>query len=281
MPAWRPRVDPFVLAAPGAGERISVPVAPGQPVALPDQIFDPGSSRYVIDGDDLVVMPAGGGRGRVRPVLRPSRRSADAVRAGRAAGQRQRADGPRRAGWPPAAAWWWWRRSPCPTRPTPAPAPAAAASAGGGAGFAPYDPGDLGPGLAPTGPLGPTALAYGAEFPQLDGAFGDRGGDDRAAAPPPGPGAPLQPPGLPEPRHRPRTAPAPRADPVPPIGPTISVAGAALGVIAESAPRLRLRLHGRRSGAGESERHCRRRGSTGSTPPTSPSTRPGRSASAS
>ena len=47
-------------------------------------------------------------------------------------------------------------------------------SAGGGADFAPYDPGDIGDGLDPLGPLGPTALGYGAEFPKLDDAFGDR-----------------------------------------------------------------------------------------------------------
>ena len=56
-----PADGPFVLEAPLAGQRISVPVAPGQPVALPDEMFDPSTARYVIDGDDLVVTPAGGG----------------------------------------------------------------------------------------------------------------------------------------------------------------------------------------------------------------------------
>ena len=56
-------------------------------------------------------------------------------------------------------------------------------SAGGGADFLPYDPGDIGDGLEPLGPLGPTSLSYGAEFPKLDDAFGDRGdhGDTASA----------------------------------------------------------------------------------------------------
>src|ERR671910_822476 len=56
-----PAAGPVVLAAPTAGQRMSVPVGPGQPVALPDEMFDPSTARYVIDGEDLVVTPAGGG----------------------------------------------------------------------------------------------------------------------------------------------------------------------------------------------------------------------------
>ena len=60
-PPAEPAAKPTVLEAPGSGERVTIAVAAGQPVALPDQIFDPAASRYVIDGDDLVVAPAGGG----------------------------------------------------------------------------------------------------------------------------------------------------------------------------------------------------------------------------
>ena len=190
--------DPFVLAAPGAGERISVPVAPGQPVALPDQAFDPGSSRYVIDGRDLVVMPPNGGVivfagffGHPADPPTLSVLGGPPVSANELLARAELAAGPQALVVVAAI--------PVPDATDTGAGPGSdRLSAGGGAGFAPYDPGDLGPGLAPTGPLGPTALVYGAEFPQLDGAFGDRGGDDRAAAPPPGPGAPLQPPGLPE-----------------------------------------------------------------------------------
>ena len=52
---------PIVLEPPAAGQRVIVPVGPGQPVALPDEIFDPSTAHYVIDGHDLVVTPAGGG----------------------------------------------------------------------------------------------------------------------------------------------------------------------------------------------------------------------------
>ena len=46
----------------------------------------------------------------------------------------------------------------------PAAAPAAGPQHGGGAGFSPYDPGDIGPGLGLTGPLLPTALGPRPEF---------------------------------------------------------------------------------------------------------------------
>ena len=46
---------------PRPGSVSSCRSAPGQPVALPDEIFDPSTAHYVIDGHDLVVTPAGGG----------------------------------------------------------------------------------------------------------------------------------------------------------------------------------------------------------------------------
>jgi Ca2+-binding RTX toxin-like protein len=68
----------------------------------------------------------------------------------------------------------------------------------GGANFTPYDPGSIGPGLEPLGPLLPTALGLGTP-PLLDtnpAFFGDRGGDDFGTAP-------SEPP--PEPTNRPPT----------------------------------------------------------------------------
>ena len=54
---------------------------------------------------------------------------------------------------------------------------------GGGAGFRPYDAGDIGPGLGPTGPLLPTSLAPGGEFLiRGTGEFGNREGEGARAA---------------------------------------------------------------------------------------------------
>ena len=59
---------------------------------------------------------------------------------------------------------------------------------GGGAGFSPYDPGDIGPGLGLTGPLLPTALGPGREF--LIRGTGEFGNGEQAGEPggEPGPG---------------------------------------------------------------------------------------------
>jgi Bacterial Ig domain/Domain of unknown function (DUF4114)/RTX calcium-binding nonapeptide repeat (4 copies) len=62
-------------------------------------------------------------------------------------------------------------------------APAAGPEHGGGAGFSPYDPGDLGPGLGLTGPLLPTALGPRPEF--LLRAIGESGEGEQAGGPPP------------------------------------------------------------------------------------------------
>ena len=97
--------------------------------------------------------------------------------------------------------------------------------AGGGAGFAPYDPGDIGPGLEPLGPLGPTSLSYSAEFPPLHDAFGAGNGNDNvefgAAPPPPAGGEPVLP-------SEPVTPETPA-----PLAPTVIQTGATLGLVAE------------------------------------------------
>ncbi|MEK0085706.1 type I secretion C-terminal target domain-containing protein [Benzoatithermus flavus] len=177
---------PLVMEPPAIGERITIPVAPGQPVALPDEIFDPKHARYVIDGDDLVVTPEHGGvlvldrffghpgHPPTLSVLGGPPVDADTLLA--------RAD----LVGPPA--------QPVTIVQIPVPGDTDTAAgegrgkttAGGGAAFAPYDPGDIGPGLNPTGPLGPTALSYGAEFPRIEGALGERG-DGEPSSPPTAP----------------------------------------------------------------------------------------------
>ena len=215
--AVAPAAGPVVLEAPTAGQRMSVPVGPGQPVALPDEMFDPSTARYVIDGDDLVVTPAGGGlvifdRFFAYPDDPPSL----SVQGGPPVTANElmtRADLTGPPAQPVTVA-----QIPVPDGTGTGAGPAAGKnSAGGGADFAPYDPGDIGDGLDPLGPLGPTALAYGANFPELDDAFGDGGDRNReASAGPPEPPPPPPPP-----------------PPEPPIGPTITVGGA-FGALADA-----------------------------------------------
>jgi hypothetical protein len=191
-------------------------------VVLPDEPFDPRDATYVIDGDDLVVTPEGGG------VLvfdgffaHPGNPPTLSVLGGppvSASDLLARADLAAPPAQPVTVA-----EIPVPDETdTGAGPPRGKETAGGGADFAPYDPGDIGPGLDPLGPLGPTALAYSAEFPEPDEGFGDAGDGDggrRAAGPaepPPGPG--------PEP---------PPPEPPPPTGPAITIGGATVGLVAE------------------------------------------------
>lgn len=203
---------PVVLEAPTAGQRVSVPVGPGQPVALPDEIFDPSTARYVIDGDDLVVTPAGGGLVVFDQFFAyPDDPPSLSVQGGPPVTANElmtRADLTGPPAEPVVVA-----QIPVPDDTDTGAGPSAGKnSAGGGADFMPYDPGDIGDGLDPLGPLGPTSLAYGANFPDLDDAFGDRGdGNDEASAGPPEPPPP----------------------PPPPIGPTITVGGA-FGALADA-----------------------------------------------
>ena len=57
---------------------------------------------------------------------------------------------------------------------------------GGGAGFSPYDPGNIGPGIEATGPLAPTELGFGGEFLlRGTGEFGGGRDDDDGEPPTP------------------------------------------------------------------------------------------------
>jgi hypothetical protein len=168
----RPAAGPLVMAPPATGERVTIPVAPGQQVALPDEIFDPRHARYVVEGDDLVVTPRSGGAlvldGFFAHAGHPPTLSVLGGPPVTADDLLARAD----LKSPPA--------EPMQLAQIPLPGDAGTAAgegqggskatAGGGAGFAAYDPGDIGPGLDPTGPLGPTSLSYGARFPEIQGA---------------------------------------------------------------------------------------------------------------
>ncbi len=99
------------------------------------------------------------------------------------------------------------------------PPPEAGPLHGGGAGFDPYHPGDLGPGLEPIGPLQPNEFGRGGEFLLRDtGAFGTGTGRNGEAGE--GPLGPPQPPGPPE---------GPGVPPEPPPGsnasPQLTIAG--------------------------------------------------------
>jgi hypothetical protein len=157
---------------PPAGETVIVPVPAGATVVLTDPAFDPDVARYVVDGDDLVITLGNGGilrldgffaHGELPPTLSvlggPAQSATDLLAGAEQVPQVE-----------------------------PAAGPAAAAPAhGGGASFSPFEIGDLGQGLAPTGPLGPTALAFGATFPTPEPGIAGGAGQ------PPGPEVGLPP----------------------------------------------------------------------------------------
>lgn len=210
LPASAP-TGPLVMEPPTAGERVTITVAPGQQVTLPDEIFDPKHARYVIDGDDLVVTPTSGGALVLDQFFaHPDRPPTLSVLGGPPVSAETLLERADLAG-PPA--------QPVTIAQIPVPTDTDTAagegqgkmSAGGGAGFEPYNPGDIGPGLDPTGPLGPTALGYSAEFPQIDGALGASGDDEAGNEEPPPPPPP----------------------PPPNEAPTITVGGATTGLVLE------------------------------------------------
>lgn len=184
------RQAPLLLEPPAAGERITVSVAPGQSVALPDEIFNPRSTNYVIDGDDLVVQPQA--RGVIvfdQFFAHPENPPTLSVLGGPPVTAQEllaRADLETPPARPVVVA-----EIPVPDDQPPAGGPGGGRqSAGGGAGFSPYNPGDIGPGLDPLGPLGPTALTYDANFRQNDVIFGDESDDDDGDDEPPPPNEP-------------------------------------------------------------------------------------------
>ena len=59
------------------------------------------------------------------------------------------------------------------------PPPATGPEHGGGAGFSPYDPGDIGTGPDPLGPLLPTALGLGVPPVQFESGINGAGEDNQ------------------------------------------------------------------------------------------------------
>ncbi|GBD42920.1 Poly(beta-D-mannuronate) C5 epimerase 1 [bacterium HR40] len=170
--APQPTAAPLALhlEPPSAGETRIVPVPAGAAVVLTDRAFDPDVARYVVDGDDLVISLGNGAILRLdgffaHAELPPSL----SVLGGPAQPATQLLAGAEQL-----------------PQVEPAAGPAAAAPAhGGGAGFSPFDVGDIGEGLPPTGPLAPTALAFGAEFPSpLPGGLAGGGAGPQPSEPP-------------------------------------------------------------------------------------------------
>ena len=163
------------MPLPEPGERVVVDVPGGAEVRLEDQAFDPTLATYAVDGDDLVVTLVDGGivvlngffvggdnalsvlEGPLvaSPALLQQAESAPVLAEGQAV--QPAAEGPQQ-------------------------------DDGGGAGFRAYDPGSIGAGLVPLGPLGPTSLAYAT--PSFEGVrpFGAEDDDDGAPGGGEGPG---------------------------------------------------------------------------------------------
>lgn len=158
-PAERPEIT---VTPPPPGARVNVAVPAGAVVHLDAPVFHPDVARYVVDGEDLVVVLANGAIVRLDGFFaHPDLPPALTVTGGPLVTATDLL-----AGLPPGA-----------TEVEPAAggeAPATGPEHGGGASFSPFDPGDIGKGFAPTGPLAPTALGFPApELPEAEaGAAG-------------------------------------------------------------------------------------------------------------
>ncbi|MCB1885751.1 MAG: hypothetical protein KDG89_17475 [Geminicoccaceae bacterium] len=206
-------------ALPAAGQRLVVEVPPGAEVRLEDAGFDPDRATYAVDGNDLVVTLADGGI----VVLADFFAHADGA-GGPGTTTLSVLDGPE-----VGAAALLQQAEAAPQlaqqtviEPAAGNGPAGPQSDGGGASFRAYDPGDIGAGLAPLGPLGPTSLTYSAEFRQALPFDGDGDG---------GTGQPVSPPPISPP---PPASPPPPISPPPPVSPPVPPAGEA------EAPTIRL-----------------------------------------
>jgi hypothetical protein len=166
------------------GERRVIDVPPGALVNLDDPAFDPAVATYVVSGNDLLVTLANGGvlvlTGFFAPSEAPPQLS---VLGGEPALPGQllaRAEEVPDVDQPPDV-------EPAPgLEPGPEPGPGEPVS--GGAPFRAYDQGNIGDGLDPLGPLGPTALGFGLPAPELaDSSFDGLGADGRGDEPPPPP----------------------------------------------------------------------------------------------
>lgn len=167
------------VPAPDAGQRIEVAVQPGQIINLADPAF--ADARFLpVEGGVLAMLEDGrvvfmrdlveAAEGNQPPVLRIADGQPVSADLLLAALDDQGTVSPAAPG----------------TQQTGPQAPDDGQSdAGGGAGFSPFNPGALGPALDQTGPLGPTALAFGLPDGEEDSDLLSALGDDDG-----GPGGP-------------------------------------------------------------------------------------------
>jgi Ca2+-binding RTX toxin-like protein len=156
-----------------AGERRVIEVPPGTLVTLNAPAFDPDEATYVVSGNDLIVTLANGGvlvlTGFFAPSEAPPQLSVlggpptTPVQLLARAEEVPDLDGPQQ------------------------PEPAAGPPLGGASAFRAYDQGNIGDGLDPLGPLGPTALVYGLPEPELTSTEFVDDGDGNGNGPPPPP----------------------------------------------------------------------------------------------
>ena len=209
----RPRIEiPADYLVPGAGERVVAEVPEGGEVVLLDSRFDPRVATYSVDGQHLVVTLADGG-----VLILENFFLAGANPAALAL-----LDGPA----VPAtdlllqAETFVAQNDPGAIQPAAGNEGGTGGKTGGGANFSPYDPGVIGPGLDPLGPLGPTELGRMVALddepvvPTEDDGLG--GGILPPPVSPPPPVGPPPPTVSPPPPVGP---PPPTVSPPPPVGP--------------------------------------------------------------
>ncbi len=163
-----------VVPAPAPGELVTVHAQPGEEISLPDKAFDPHDARYTVDHGELVVTLHNGA---VVTVV-------DFFDTHGAPPTLSVLDGPA----VPAPVLL--ERSVAVADVTQIEPSVGATNPNltGPAQFTPFHPGDIGAGLNPLGPLGPTSLSYSVQFGQPQVFTEEQGGGTN---PPPAGEAPV------------------------------------------------------------------------------------------
>jgi len=143
---------------PGTGDRLVITVPAGGEVSLDDPAFNPQAATYAVSGSDLVITLADGGVIVLADFFQPGGLGETTLSV---------LGGPEVSAEQLLASAEALPEAPDEERIEPAAGEPAVETAGGGADFRPFELGPLGEGLNPLGPLGPTAIGFDAEFPDV------------------------------------------------------------------------------------------------------------------
>lgn len=172
--AASPPAEITVVPPPASGEQVVVDVDPGERIVLRDPAFNPSQARYVVSGDDLLVQLKNGATVVLDDFFLKAGAPATLTVTG---GPILMADVLLQNAVVVADV----------TEVKPGAGPIAGPVSPGNASFSPYTPGDIGPGLDPLGPLGPTALGFRTpeELPREPVTLAEAGDGGEPPPPPP------------------------------------------------------------------------------------------------